>query len=40
MFDLDHAIASLSGGGALLVVLGVALLLGLRHAAIRITSPQ
>jgi len=33
VFGLDHAIAGLSGGGALLVVLGVALLLGLRHAS-------
>lgn len=33
MFGLDHAIAGLSGGGALLAVLGVALLLGLRHAS-------
>lgn len=33
VFGLDHAIAGLSGGGALLVVLGIALLLGLRHAS-------
>jgi high-affinity nickel permease len=33
VFGLDHTIAGLSGGGALLVVLGVGLLLGLRHAS-------
>jgi high-affinity nickel permease len=32
MPGLDHAIAQLGGGGTLLVVLGVALALGLRHA--------
>jgi high-affinity nickel permease len=32
MFGLDHWIASLSDGSALLVVVGVAVLLGLRHA--------
>ncbi len=32
MAGLDHSIAQLGGGGTLLVVLGVALLLGLRHA--------
>ena len=33
MFGLDHAIAWLSGGGTLLVVLAISLLLGLRHAS-------
>lgn len=33
VFGLDHAIAGLSSGGALLVVLAVGLLLGLRHAS-------
>ncbi|HXR12026.1 MAG TPA: hypothetical protein VN770_07015 [Gaiellaceae bacterium] len=33
MFGLDHAIAGLSSGGTLLVVLAVSLLLGLRHAS-------
>ena len=33
MFGLDHAIAGLSGGGTLLVVLAISLLLGLRHAS-------
>jgi len=32
MFGLDHALAGLSGGATLLVVLAVSLLLGLRHA--------
>jgi High-affinity nickel-transport protein len=32
MFGLDHAVAGLSSGGALLVVLAISLLLGLRHA--------
>jgi len=33
VFGLDHAIAGLSGGGTLLVVLAISLLLGLRHAS-------
>ncbi len=33
MFGLDHAVAGLSSGGTLLVVLAVSLLLGLRHAS-------
>jgi high-affinity nickel permease len=33
MFGLDHALADLSGGGTLLVVLAISLLLGLRHAS-------
>lgn len=33
MFGLDHAVAGLSQGGTLLLVLGVSLLLGLRHAS-------
>ena len=33
VFGLDHAIAGLSEGGTLLLVLAVALLLGLRHAS-------
>ena len=33
MFGLDHAVAGLSIGGTLLVVLAVSLLLGLRHAS-------
>jgi hypothetical protein len=32
MFGLDHALAGASDGATLLVVLGIALLLGLRHA--------
>lgn len=33
MFGLDHSLAGLSSGGTLLVVLGISLLLGLRHAS-------
>jgi len=33
VFGLDHAIADLSSGGTLLLVLAVSLLLGLRHAS-------
>ena len=33
MFGLDESLAHLSGGGALLVVLAISLLLGLRHAS-------
>jgi len=33
MLGLDHAIVGLSSGGTLLVVLGISLLLGLRHAS-------
>jgi high-affinity nickel permease len=33
VFGLDHAIAGLSSGGTLLLVLGISLLLGLRHAS-------
>jgi hypothetical protein len=33
VFGLDHALAGLSNGGTLLLVLGVSLLLGLRHAS-------
>jgi len=33
MFGLDHALAGLSTGGTLLVVLAISLLLGLRHAS-------
>jgi hypothetical protein len=33
MFGLDHALAGLSSGGTLLLVLGISLLLGLRHAS-------
>ena len=33
MFGLDHSLAGMSSGGTLLVVLGISLLLGLRHAS-------